>query len=627
MVPSSQYGPVTPRVEDPETGEVFDEGGGVVVTANTTSPAYARINRVGYTKQSTTNVYAQFALKLDMSFLTEGLNLSGHMAYQTRTFRSLYTAQNFANWIRTSDYSLLEFAPYGTNEDTPLSRSDYTTFYYNLTYKGVLDYKRSFGLHNVSGMAYGLYQNLNTADNASPLFLPYKRIHSGLEAAYNYDNRYFVKFDVSYSGSEQYAKENRFTFVPAVSAAWTLSNEEFMDGMDWLSLLKFRASYGKTANDRSNLGRYSYLDNINITGGGPLGYLLYHIVEIQTANPELMPEISVKQNYGIDMTFLGSLSLSADIFKERMDNMISGGTSITPAYQGIPLANFPKVNSGIFENKGWEIVLDYTKRINRDFSFNVGGWVAYSKSKNIFYDEPELSDDNSYKKHSEGYPVGQQWGYIVDKHNGNGYFNSQQEIDDSHLTYEIGTPRPGDLKYYDLNVDGVINDKDQAPLGFGALPLYTYAFHAEAQYKNFDLSVLFQGIGEYYSIDQNSGRTEYANEGIYGTWHKNAWTPERYAAGESITYPALSTQKNANHEPNSFFLEDKSYLRLKNLMIGYTLPKKIANAIAADNIRLYVNGQNLFTWHHLDTDDYGPEGTFLSVPVYRIYNIGLSVKF
>jgi hypothetical protein len=358
-----------------------------------------------------------------------------------------------------------------------------------------------------------------------------------------------------------------------------------------------------------------------------LGYLLYNILENQTANPGLSPEISVKQNYGIDMTFFGSLSLSADIFKEKMDNMVAGGTSITPAYQGVPLANFPKVNSGIFENKGWEIVLDYNQRINRDFSFNVGGWIAYTRNHVIYNDEAERADDYAYKKRQEGYSVGQQFGYIVDKHNGNGYFNSRQEIDDSHLIYEIGDPRPGDLKYYDLNVDGVINEKDQAPLGFGGLPLYTYAFHAQAQYRNFDLSVLFQGVGEYYVIDQNHGRSEYGYDGIYGTIHKNAWTPERYAAGESITFPALSTQKNVNHMNNSFFMEDKSYLRLKNLMIGYTFPEKIAKAIAADNIRLFVSGQNLLTWHHLDTDDYGPEGNFLSIPVYRIYNIGLSVKF
>jgi hypothetical protein len=400
-----------------------------------------------------------------------------------------------------------------------------------------------------------------------------------------------------------------------------------LDNTGWLNLLKLRASYGKTANDQSRLGRYIYLDNISLARGGLLGYLQYIVTENQLANPHLSPEISVKQNYGIDVTLFGGFSVSVDVFRERTDNMVVGGTSITPAYQGIPLDNFPKVNSGIFENKGYEISADYTKALNRNFSFNIGGWLAYSKNKIIQNDESERADDYAYRKWQEGYSVGQEFGYLVDDHNGNGFFNSPQELEQSNLIYEIGTPRVGDLKYYDLNNDGMINDKDKAPLGTGSLPRYTYAFHANVAYWNFDLSILFQGIADYWAINNGTGRTEYAFEGVFSEWHKTAWTAERYAAGEKIDYPALSTQKNANHEANNFFLEDKSYLRLKNLEIGYTFPQQVSKVINADKIRLYVSGQNLLTWHKLKTNEYGPEGDYLSVPVFRFYNVGLSVKF
>jgi TonB-linked SusC/RagA family outer membrane protein len=626
-VPSSVYGPVTPEITNAATGEITNPGGEVVVTSTENFPAYAVINRLGFAQHTTTNIYAQFAMKLDMSFITEGLNLSGHLAYQTNSTNTLNTTQVFASYIRSSDYDRLAFSKYGTQENTPLANGKSSLFYYNLNYKGILDYNRVFGKHNISAMAYALYQNLTTASTSSPRLLPYKRINSGFEAAYGYDNRYLLKFDLGYSGSEQYASGNRFTAVPAVSAGWVVSNESFVDNSGWLNLLKLRASYGKTANDQSQLGRYIYLDNITMGGGGYLGYLSYHVTENLMANPYLTPEISVKQNYGIDLTVLGGLSVSADVFKERMNNMVSGGTSVTPTYQGIPLENFPKTNSGVFENKGYEISADYTKALGKDFSFNIGGWIAYTKNKIILNDESERADDYAYPIRQEGYSVGQQFGYLVDDHNGNGFFNSQWELDQSNLIYEIGTPRVGDLKYYDLNNDGVINDKDKAPVGTGSLPRYNYAFHADVVYRNFDLSLLFQGIADFWVINNSTGRTEFSYDGVYSEWHKKAWTAERYAAGEQIDYPALSAQKNSNHEANDFFLEDRSYLRLKNVEIGYTFPEQVSNVINAGKIRLYVSGQNLLTWHNLNTKEYGPEGNYLSVPVYRFYNIGLSVKF
>jgi TonB-linked outer membrane protein, SusC/RagA family len=617
-LPPYNYGPTTPLVQDPETGEVT--GGEVVVTETEPITSWAVINRLGYDQYTVTNIYAQFAPKLDLSFVTPGLSLSGNYGYQTNAVKGLFVNRTYEEWVRTKDYSELEFEKIRTQVNTPLQYRSSTQFYYNLNYKGVLNYHRRFNnIHDVSALAYGFYQHLNKAGGG----LPYKRVNSGVGVTYGFDDRYLVKLDLGYSGSEQYSSQNRFTAFPAISAGWVASNESFLKENPILTYLKFRGSWGKAGNDRG-IGRYVYLDNVTLTGGG-LGFLGGHNVnEGQVANPLLDPEIITKKNLGIDLSLLNNLTVSVDVYNERTENGVTSATSRTPEYQGVNLENYPRTNIGVFENKGYEMTLDFTRDINRNLTLSFGGWFAYNKNRVIFWDESERAEDFAYRLRQEGYPIGQQWGYRVDDHNGNGYFNSQEEIDNSGLIYEIGTPRPGYLKYYDLNADGKINDKDKVPMGHGALPNFFYAFHGGFKYKNFDLNFLFQGIADYWTIDMSNSRVEYNFEGMYSEWHKTAWTAERFANGEDITYPALSAKKNSNHEASNFFLEDKSYLRLKNLELGYTFK-------AYNGIRLYLSGQNLLTWDKLDHDIYGPEGHYdggiEGIPVYRLYNVGLSIKF
>lgn len=617
-LPPYVYGPKTPLVQDPETGEIT--GGEVVVTETEPITSWALINRLGYDQYTVTNIYAQFAPKLDLSFITPGLSISGSYGYQTNSVKGLFVNRTYEEWVRTRDYTELEFQKIRTNVNSPLQYRSSTSFYYNLNYKGLVNYHRRFaGVHDISAMAYSFYQHLNKTGDA----LPYKRFNSGVEVAYGYDDRYLVKFDLGYSGSEQYSSVNRFAAFPAVSAGWVASNESFLKDQDILTYLKLRASWGKAGNDR-NIGRYVYLDNVTLTGGG-MGFLGgYNVNEGQVANPYLDPEIITKKNLGLDLTLFNNVSLTFDIYNEKTENGVTSATSKTPEYQGVPLGYYPRTNVGIFENKGYEIALDFNKDLTRNLNIFVGGWLAYNKNKVIFWDESERAEDYAYPIRTEGYPLGQAWGYLVDDHNGNGYFNSQEEIDNSGLVYEIGAPRPGYLKYYDLNADGKINDKDVAPLGHGSLPNFFYAFHGGFRYKNFDMNILFQGIADYWVVDAGLGRTEFAFEGVYSEWHKTAWTAERYANGEKITYPALSGVKNSNHESSNFFLEDKSYLRLKNLEVGYTFNM-------FNGLRLYLSGHNLFTWDKLEHDLYGPEGHYSGgiegIPVYRLYNVGVNVKF
>jgi TonB-linked SusC/RagA family outer membrane protein len=617
-LPPYVYGPTTPLIQDSGTGEV--SGGEVVVTETEPIPSWAIINRMGYDQYTVTNIYAQFMPKLDLDFIIPGLSISGSYGYQTNAVKGLFTNRTYEEWERTRDYSELEFQKIHAQVNSPLLNRSTASFYYNLNYKGVLNYQRRFnGVHTINAMAYSFYQHLSKAGGG----LPYKRSNSGIGIGYGYDDRYLVRVDLGYSGSEQYSRQNRFTAFPAFSAGWVATNEAFLENNPILTWLKLRASWGKTGNDRG-MNRYVYLDNVTLTGGGH-GFLGGHNVnEGQVANPLLAPEIVTKKNYGIDLTLLNNFSLSADLYNERTENFVTGATSKIPDYQGVPLGNYPQTNAGIYENKGYEIALGYNKDITRDLNISIGGWFAYNKNKFIFSDESERAADYAFPFRVEGQTVAQEWGYIVDDRNGNGFFNSQEEIDNSGLIYEIGTPAPGYLKYYDLNADGKINDKDYAPLGHGALPNYFYAFNGGFKYKNFDMSILFQGIADYWTIDMSLGRTEYSYEGVYTEWHKSAWTAERYANGEEIKYPALSATKNSNHEPSSFFLEDKSYLRLKNLEIGYTFN-------VFNGMRVYFSGQNLLTWDKLKHNVYGPEahysGGIEAIPVYRLYNVGLSINF
>ena len=627
QIPPTTIGPVTQPQIDP-SGEVINPGGQVITTERVESPTYGMLNRTGYTRHTVTNITSQFGMDLDMGFLTKGLNLTGVLAYQTNSVGSLSTRQDYERYVQANDSSGISFIKKGAQNDTPLAYAKSHSYYYHLTYNVAMNYKRDFGRHRVGAMAYMFYQNLTKAENDSARLLPYNRVSSGFEVSYGFDNRYLVKLDLGYSGSEQYARSSRFIATPAISGAWVISNEAFLKNNTLLTDLKLRASYGKTANDESGLARYAYLDNVTVTGGGRVGYLQYNVIEGQVGNPNIQAEVSTKQNYGIDLGLFNAWTLSVDVFKERMSNMVVGALSTIPLYQGIPLQNYPKLNTGTFENQGIDINLNYSKAFNRDFMIYGGGFFSYAKNKLISRNEALKTVDYAFRKWEEGYSYGQRFGYLVDYSNGNGFFNSQSEIDNSNLAYGFGTPRPGDLKYRDLNGDSKIDERDKAPVGTGMLPTTVYAFSAGIKYKNFDLSVLFQGVGNYETMQSGQGIFETDFDGVFGSLHRNAWTPERYASGETITSPALSLARTVNHEASDYYLYDRSYLRLKNAELSYTLPSNFSRIILAEKIRVLVSGQNLITWDKMKSKDFGPEGgSYASFPVYRVFNAGISVIF
>jgi hypothetical protein len=314
---------------------------------------------------------------------------------------------------------------------------------------------------------------------------------------------------------------------------------------------------------------------------------------------------------------LNSLSLSVDVFNEdRGGILISRGT--VPELQGVALGNLPKVNMGRVKNKGYELELSYAKQLNRDLSFTVRGNYAYNENKQIFMDEAMLDEDYAYRYRSTGFSIEQGFGYLIDYSNGNGYINTQEELDNLP-TYNVGgTPRLGDFKYIDLNEDGVIDAKDQAPIGYTGVPRITYGFSGSLNYKNVDISFLFSGIAK--STYSYAG-WRYSERPV-----QHAWTQERYLNGEEILYPALGN--GSSIKANSFFMLDRSFLRLKTAEIGYSVPQRLYRSVGINRIRVYVNGNNLWMHTKLPVKTVDPEQASSGrYPLTKMINVGLNVVF
>jgi TonB-linked SusC/RagA family outer membrane protein len=613
--PPVMYGPLTPVETVSADGEISPQSNQVTTYDGDDYPLYGLLNRGGYSRVLNSWIFTQAGVTLDLGFLTDGLSLTGLMSYQMYGSNGTTTLQNFERYIRNNNYSELGFARYKTFENTPLVYGKSSLFSYSQSLSVRAHYEKTFDDHAIQASVFYYYSKQEKENWAALGFLPYMNETVGLTAMYGYRDKYFLKADIGYSGSEQFHPDYRFISTPAISAAWVISGEDFMTGIDWLSMLKLRASYGVNANDQLGNERFMYADN-NRAG-----------VEGARGNPRLSAEKIRKQNYGIDLGLFGSVSLSVDWFYHRCDNMLVS-SGLIPIYQTVPLEYYPRLNNGKMENHGIEIEAGYKERWSRDVS--VFASVNFSFARNKVLKVNELPyNDRFYPCRTEGFRLGQQWGYLIDYRNGSGIFNSQQEIDASGLTYSaMVAPRVGDFIYYDLNNDGKIDEGDLSPIGYPWVPEIFYSFTGGVQWKNFDVSFLLQGVANTSVVINGVGAYENAAQGVFNDFHLNAWTPERYAAGEKTDYPALSLTTSANHVANDFFVMDRSYLKLRNVEIGYSLPVSIVQKIKTGNIRFSLSGQNLFTIDRMKSKYIDPEIVSMATfQPYRIYSVGIKCTF
>ncbi len=614
-------GPTTIAGYGPVSGKIVDPG-------YLDRSAFEIMNRRGYRNEIRSNLNTSFGLDWDLSKqITKGLSMKGMISYDAKGTSAEQGAKTEQLYTATVDYAndLLTYTNSRSSESL-LSISKGVDSRYTINMQGSVNYHRKFQKHDVSGMVLAQRDYWETTGGE----IPYNVLGIAGRAVYNYDDRYFGEFNMGYNGSEQFAPKKRFGFFPAASIGWLVTNEDFLKDSKILNSLKLRVSYGKVGNDQISSTRFLYQDNITV-GSGTYGSLGNGkgISEGLLGNPNITWEVSKKQNYGFDFQVLKDFSGSFDYFFEnRSGILLTRGT--VPILQGVSLSNVPKVNMGIVDNHGYEIELNYNKSVSKDLFLSVKGNFNYNKNKVKFYDEAAYDETYAYRYRTTGYSLGQAWGYKIDYSNGNGYFNSKEELD-SYLattTYGFGSPRVGDFKYVDLNNDGVVNDKDRAPIGNTSIPGITYGLTFSANYKAFDFIIFFQGVGKYSTNYSSQGVYENIKLGTYFKYHKTAWTAERYANGDKITYPALSTQTTTNHTANSFFIMNRSFTRIKNIELGYTLPKSGLKVLGISKLRIYGSAQNLFTWDKLRMQHLDPENSdSLGYPVTKMFNFGLNVTF
>jgi hypothetical protein len=371
------------------------------------------------------------------------------------------------------------------------------------------------------------------------------------------------------------------------------------------------------ANDQLGTSRFMYMDYYNTSGEEGL-----------KGNPDLSAETIKKQNYGFDLGLLDMFTVHFDYFSHRTDNMLIDGAGKAPLFSGIMPGNFPKLNKGAMKNHGFDASVLYNKQLNKDLQLLAGIGLAFNKNEVISAEETARGKEYVYRNRVEGYSLGQYFGYLIDRSNGNGYINTVEELAKAKAMYKFGAqPRLGDFIYKDISNDGFIDDKDYAPIGYSQIPEFDYNFSLGLNYKRFEVNLLFQGTAKSSTLLAGN---EYVYPGVYTDRYQNAWTAERYAAGEKISYPALSyaTASASAGVITDFSVVDNSYLRLRNLEIAYTLPASVSNFISANAVRVAFNAQNLLTFDSMPSKYVDPEiGALTTFQPFRVYNVTLNVTF
>jgi TonB-linked SusC/RagA family outer membrane protein len=598
--------------------------GQVMTTSLMNYPAYGQLNRTGYIQQTKNNITATYGMEQSLDFLTKGLSAKAVMSFDSYATNNLNASRGYEHWEEVVDPVLkgvdgkdsVYYRMTINEQNTPLSITGTRSFNSLSNLQAYLNYHRTFNKHTVTGLL--LYQRQKQVIEAQ---LPFNLMGIASRLTYGFDNRYFLEFNAGYNGSEQFAKGRRFGFFPAVSGAWIISKEKFLENNKIITLLKLRGSYGSVGNDRIGNRRFLYLDDIQVVGGGLASLAFGQAIQTNLLkNDKLQWEVSKKTDIGLEVGLLNDFNLVIDVFKERRDNILMNQGTV-PLLSGLSANVLPPLNVGIVENKGYEIELNYRKAINKDLSVLSKLNVSYARNRQIYSDEVKLPAEYAYPYRQTGYRIGQPFVYIVE-----GYFADDADVAKSPVQNVGGHPsRPGDFKYKDVNKDGVVNELDLSPVGYSTVPEYSFGAAFNVNYKNFDVSVLFQGVTHINNFYQ--GRGTFTRD-YYVTRHLESWTPERAASGERISYPRLTTQPNPNEINNTFFNIDASYLRLKNVEIGYRFQINKLKSIGLKSLRLYANGFNLLTWDRLPTKNFDPELLDdVTYPITRLYNVGVNLSF
>ncbi len=638
--PPTNPGPLTVAgYYDSEGNEV--PAGVVVARQNSSSTsAWAVVNRSGYYCNTNFSLISQASVEYDMSRFLKGLTLSTTVAYNDFAGGALsgylkgYDAYSYYQAKNPGEQSYYIATVRNQDETFAIgTRSTYGNQMLQLHLRA--NYDQQFGDHTVGAMVFAQAEakmsSVMNKQNAVRTSLPYKYAGVSGRVTWDYKSKYMAELDMGYNGSEQFSPKKRFGFFPAFSVGWAPSKEDFMKDIQGLDLLKFRASIGKVGNDRLGSERFLYYTTVSKSEGGASGSLYSGkgVAISYLGNEDVSWENVVKQNYAVDFGFLKNFTGKVDVFFENCNNRLYLPSS-TPAASGISASSIPRQNIGVTTNKGFEVEMNWGKEFSKKLRMSAGGQFSYARSKIIYCDEVLLDESYAYRKRTEGFMPGQMWGLAIDYSNGNGYINTAEELDKCKEMYDIGTPRMGDFIYKDANGDGRIDDRDLVPIKNSSVPCISYGFNFSIQYRRVGVSAQFNGMGQVSAYRMGLGVSEIDNAGAYTDYHLRAWTKERYANGERIDYPALSTYSNTSLRANDFFINNRAYLRLKNLQVSYSIPQnKLFRALGVTSGNVIVYGNNVFIIdaQRVKAVDAETSGASISYPLNRTYSLALNIKF
>ncbi|QNL49560.1 TonB-dependent receptor [Olivibacter sp. SDN3] len=586
---------------------------------------YLMLTQSGYNTRTRSRVNSNIRATQDFGFLTPGLTAYAMFAFD-------YYNQNAALRRRTPD----TFYASGRDEDGNLifeqtrvgnpylgfergEQENNRRFYT----EAAVNYVRSFEKHNVTGMIlFNQSDYINSQAGDLIGSLPYRYRGIAGRATYDYANRYLLELNFGFNGSENFLPSKRYGFFPSVGLGWVFSEEPFFESLkNAIPLGKIRFSRGVVGNADIGGRRFAYIGTVGDTDGYHFGDQYnneYWGRDIEEYAVDVTWEKALKTNVGIDLNTLGgALNLQFDVFHERREGSFLRRAAI-PAYVG--LRNNPYGNLGKTENKGVDASLTYNGQLSRDFTLNVQGTVTFNRNEVI---DDDLPPWNYPWRERKGQRIDQRFGYIAE-----GLFQSQDEID-SHAM-QIGNTMPGDIKYLDLNGDGVIDANDQAPIGYGQIPELVYGLRIGFNYKNFSMAAFFQGAGNVDIMTSGQGFTPFTqgvSSGNLLTAIEDRWTEENPLPNP--LYPRLTFgDENMNYRASSWWVQDMSYVRLKTLDIGYTIDNSFINRIGLKKATIFMQGFNLLTFSKFDLWDVEIEsGNGISYPQVKTYNLGIQANF
>ena len=578
-------------------------------------------------------------LNHEMDYLLKGLNVHATVSYQGNYNRYVKYTPSIPSYTiqrNADDPNIFDFfgGSMGAGSFSSWGYSNWNKFYVDAG----IDWAGSFNKHNVSALFLG---------KASKYTMPSDSYHvpSGImgfvgRVTYNYDDRYMAEVNVGYNGTEQFAEGMRFGLFPAFSAGWVPTNEPWFPKNNIFTFAKIRASYGEVGNDRlGGSRRYYYLPNTyNLNQGGyylgnsngsSQNTYFYGATEGNLGNPSITWERAKKTDIGVETKFFNNrLSIDFDWFYENRSNILTT-LGIIPIIYGVDSGSVPPANVGITTNKGYELVINWSDK-KGDFIYSIGGDLSYSRNKIIYKAE---ASNPYYWMNSTGFASGQRFGLVSD-----GLFNTAEELANRpYNTYTSNAATLGDIRYKDLDGDGLINQNDTAPIGYPNYAQYHFNVKLHFGWKGLDLKLLLTGSanGSYY-LSPGYTIPFYKNAGNAWKWqYDGRWTEEKYLAGEEISYPRATysaTTAHNNYLTSDYWMVSTNHFKLKNVELGYTFDlsnKGKRNIVQA--CRIFANANNVYTFRNALTkygiDPETTDGSTYVYPLTRVFTFGLSLRF